>query len=124
MAKIAELLTRYPRDSGGLFSSVQAVLAASERDERTMNAKIKLAIEKGRGFGHFHHTAYHIGIAFALIHKPEQATMWLQTAADDGFPCYPLFLTDHNLDNLRQNAGFIDFMEKLKDQWAAYKNLF
>lgn len=123
-AKIVELLTHYPKDSGGLFNSVQAVLAASVGDERTMHAKIKLAIEKGKGFGHFHHTAYHIATAFALINKPQQATHWLEAAADDGFPCYPLFATGHNLDSLRQNAAFIDFMEKLKHQWAAYKSLF
>jgi tetratricopeptide (TPR) repeat protein len=120
-ARIAELLTRYPKDSGGLFSSVQAVWAAFAGDERTMNAKIKLATEKGKGFGHFHHTAYHIASAFALIHKPQQATKWLEAAADDGFPCYPLFATDRNLDNLRRNAAFLDFMEKLKHQWVGYK---
>ena len=123
-AKIEELLAHYPKDSGGLFNSVQAVLAASAGDERTMHAKINMAIEKGKGFGHFHHTAYHIATAFALIHRPEEATKWLEAAADDGFPCYPLFATDHNLDNLRQNAAFIEFMEKLKHQWAAYKSLF
>jgi TolB-like protein/tetratricopeptide (TPR) repeat protein len=123
-AKIAQLLKQFPDDSGGLFTSVQAVLAASAGDERTMNAKIKLAIEKGTGFGHFHHTAYHIATAFALIHKPEQATKWLEAAAADGFPCYPLFATDHNLDNLRSNPGFQEFLEKLKQQWLGYKSLF
>jgi hypothetical protein len=24
---------------------------------------------------------------------------WLQKAADDGFPCYSLFLREHNLEN-------------------------
>ena len=69
-AKISELLKDYPEDSGGLFASVQAVLAASAGDERTMEAKIKLAAHRGKGFGHFHHTAYHIATAFALTHKP------------------------------------------------------
>jgi tetratricopeptide (TPR) repeat protein len=123
-AKIAQLLKDHPEDSGGLFTSMQAVLAASVGDKRTVEAKVRLAVEKGRGFGHFHHTAYHIATAFALVNNPEQAVKWLEAAAADGFPCYPLFESDRNLDNLRQNAGFVEFMAKLKEQWVAYKTLF
>jgi TolB-like protein/Tfp pilus assembly protein PilF len=123
-SKIAQLLKHDPEDSGGLFTSVQAVLAASAGDERSMEAKIKLAIQKGKGFGHFHHTEYQIATAFALIQNPEQAVRWLEAAASDGFPCYPLFASDHNLDNLRQDARFNEFMAKLKQQWVGYKTLF
>src|SRR5580692_6107799 len=35
---------RSPEDSGGLFTSVQAVLAASGGEERTAEAKIRLAV--------------------------------------------------------------------------------
>jgi tetratricopeptide (TPR) repeat protein len=123
-AKIAQLLRDHPEDSGGLFTSVQAVLAAAAGDKRTAEAKIQLAVEKGKGFGHFHHTAYHIATAFALIGNSGQAIHWLEAAAEDGFPCYPLFESDHNLDNLRQNARFMEFMAQQKQQWLAYKTLF
>ena len=69
--------------------------------------KIKSAVERGKGFGHFHHTAYHIACAYALMNKPEQAIKWLEVAAEDGFPCYPLFERDTNLDNLRQDPRFV-----------------
>ena len=123
-AKIGQLLREHPEDSGGLFTSVQAVLAASAGDKRTTEAKIKLAVEKGRGFGHFHHTSYHIATAFALIKNAEQAIKWLETTAADGFPCYPLFESDHNLDNLRQNVSFVEFMAKLKREWESYRTVF
>jgi TolB-like protein/Flp pilus assembly protein TadD len=123
-SKIAQLLKDHPEDSGGLFTGVEAVLAASAGDERTVEAKVRLAVEKGRGFGHFHHTAYHIAVAYALMKNPDQAIRWLEDAASDGFPCYPLFERDHNLDNLRQNARFIEFMAKLNQQWVGYKTLF
>jgi TolB-like protein/Tfp pilus assembly protein PilF len=123
-SKIAQLLKDYPEDSGGLFTGVEAVLAASEGDERTMEAKVRLAVEKGRGFGHFHHTAYHLAVAYALIKNPDQAIKWLEDAASDGFPCYPLFERDHNLDNLRQDARFMEFMARLNQQWVVYKTLF
>jgi len=89
-----------------------------------VEAKVRLAVEKGRGFGHFHHTAYHLAVAYALIKNPDQAIKWLEDAASDGFPCYPLFERDHNLDNLRQDERFIEFMAKLKLQWVEYKALF
>src|SRR6266550_2042996 len=64
---LEQLLKDHPDDSGGLFTSVQAVLAASAGQERMAEDKIKLAMERGKGFGHFHHTAYHIACAYALM---------------------------------------------------------
>lgn len=122
--KIAQLARNYPPDSGGLFTSVQAVLAASVGDERAAEAKIELAVEIGKGFGHFHHTAYHIATALALMKKAERAIEWLETAAGDGFPCYPLFERDTNLDDLRRNAHFVAFMVELREQWVGYGVLF
>lgn len=123
-AKIAQLARDYPPDSGGLFTSVQAVLAASVGDECTAEAKIELAVEIGKGFGHFHHTAYHIATALALIKKTERAIEWLEKAAGDGFPCYPLFERDTNLDDLRRNAHFATFMAESRQQWVGYGVLF
>ena len=100
-----------------MFSSVQALVAASAGEEKKAETKIRNAIEKGKGFGHFHHTAYHIACAYALMKKAEPASMWLQAAADDGFPCYPLFERDPNLDFSSESPRFITFMEDLKRQW-------
>ena len=120
---LEQFLRDYPEDNRGLYTSLQAMLAASAGQERLMEEKIKSAIEKGKGFGHFHHTAYHIACAYALMNKPEAAIKWLETAAGDGFPCYPLFAKDQNLNNLRQDARFSTFLEKQKQQWERYKSL-
>ena len=122
-ATLEQLLRDYPEDSGGLFTSVQAVLAASAGQERVAEDKIKSAVERGRGFGHFDHTAYHIACAYALMNKPEPAIKWLEAAAEDGFPCYPLFERDTNLDNLRQDARFVTFLAKLRQQWDYYRTI-
>jgi hypothetical protein len=89
-----------------------------------LESKVRLAGEKGGGFGHFHHTAYNFATAYALIKNPNQAIKWLEAAASDGFPCYPFFESDHNLDSLRQDGRFIEFMAKLKEQWVRSKTLF
>ena len=122
-AALDAFLKDYPEDNRGLFTSLQAILAASEGEHRMAEEKIELAIERGKGFGHFHHTAYHIACAYAIMNKRDQAMKWLQAAANDGFPCYVLFERDRNLDNLRDDAEFKALMGKLKQQSEYYKSL-
>jgi hypothetical protein len=55
--------------------------------------------------------------------KTENAVYWIRAAADDGFPCYPLFENDPYLDNLRKDPRFIALMAKLKEQWEHYQTL-
>jgi tetratricopeptide (TPR) repeat protein len=120
-ATLEKFLQDYPEDNRGLYTSLQAVLAASAGQQRVAEEKIKLAIERGKGFGHFHHTAYHIALAYALMNRRDEAITWLESAANDGFPCYVLFETDHNLDSLRQDERFKMLMANWKQQWEYYK---
>ena len=117
---VEEYLYTYPTDEGGTVTSVKAMILAKAGREREAEETILRAEEIGKGFGHFHHTAYNIGSAYALLGKPEQAIKWLQAAADDGFPCYPLFENDANLNSLRKDERFRAFMAKLKQQWERY----
>jgi hypothetical protein len=48
------------------------------------------------------------------------AGTFCNTTAEDGFPCYPLFERDLNLDGLRRDGRFITFLGKLKRQWEYY----
>jgi tetratricopeptide (TPR) repeat protein len=118
---VEEYLRTYPTDEGGNVTSVKALLLAKAGREQEAEETIRRAVEIGKGFGHFHHTAYNIASAYALMNKPELAIKWLQTAADDGFPCYPLFENDANLNSLRKDERFITFMAQMKRQWERYK---
>ncbi len=120
-AVVEEYLKTYSTDEGGNLTSVKAMLLAKAGKKRETEATIEHAIEIGKSFGHFHHTAYNIASAYALMNKPEEAMKWLQDAADDGFPCYPLFENDANLNSLRKDERFIAFMAKLKQQWEHYQ---
>jgi tetratricopeptide (TPR) repeat protein len=120
-ALVGEFLTNYPEDKGGVGTSVKAMMLARDHKETEAEVTIKRAIEIGKGFGHFHHTAYNIASAYALMNKPEDAIKWLTDAAEDGFPCYPLFENDANLNSLRKDEHFIAFMAKLKQQWEHYQ---
>ena len=120
-ALIEQILKDYPKDEGGLVSSVKAMMLAQAGKQSEAKAAIEHAIQIGRGFIHFHHTSYNIASAYALMHQPEPALKWLQVTAEEGFPNYPLFEGDKNLDNLRKDPGFIAFMEKQKQQWQTYQ---
>jgi TolB-like protein/Tfp pilus assembly protein PilF len=119
-ARIKEFLKDYPEDAGGAFAGVQAILLAAAGEERSAEDKIESAAKK-KAFGHFHHTAYWIACAYAWMNKPRLAVQWLQEAAETGFPCYPLFDRDSNLDPLRNDPRFITFMDMLKKRWEHYK---
>ena len=116
-----DYLKKYPQDEGGVGTSVKAMMLAKAGNYREAEAAIQHSIEIGSGFGHFHHTAYNIASAYALMNQTELAVKWLQDASEDGFPCYPLFANDTNLDSLRKDERFIAFMAKLKQQWEHYQ---
>jgi len=119
--KVDRYLKATPLDRGGSLSAMQALLAADAGDVPLGERKIQEAIDKGKGYQHFHHIAYAIGSAYALLDKRDQALQYLRLAADDGFPCFPLFEHDSNLDNLRNDPRFLSFLAEQKKQWEYFR---
>ncbi len=120
---IEDFLKSTPQDPGGQVTGVRAILDAKKGDARRTEEDIRNAVALGERFGHFHHTAYNIASAYALLHRPALAVKWLRRTADDGYPCYPLFDKDPNLANLRQDPGYLALMAELKAQWERWKDL-
>jgi len=116
-------LKKNPVDEGGSLTSVKALILAQKGDREKAEEAIVRAGEIGKGFGHFHHTAYNIASAYAALNEPDKAVKWLESAADKGFPCYTYFEKDPNLDNLREHPRFIDLMSTLQKQWNCFKQL-
>lgn len=116
-------LQKHPKDEGGSFNSVKAVLLAKRGKALESEAAIHRAIELGHGFGHFHHTAHNIASAYAAMNRPEDAVHWLERAADDGFPNLTYFAIDPNLVSLRHYPRFVGLMETLRPQWQRFKDL-
>jgi len=110
----------YSTDKGGMVTSVKAMMLAKAGKKGEADATIQHAIEIGRGYAHFHHTSYNIASAYALMNEPEQAMKWLQVTADEGFPNYPLFEGDAQLNKLRNDPRFIAFMAQQKQQWEHF----
>lgn len=123
-AEAAALMERYlrdhPDDLGGVVTSTRAILFAQAGNAQRAEADVRTAIQKGKGFVHFHHTAYNIASVYALLNEPSRAVDWLRQAAEGGWPCYPYFARDPNLEHIRSDPGFVAFMRELKSQWERY----
>jgi adenylate cyclase len=117
--RIDELLQKYPEHS--VITSLAAIFYASDGNKELSKQKIEIASRIGKSFGHFHHTSYNIGVACAIMNNQPEALRWLQHAAEDGLPCYTFYANDPLLNNLRNNADFISFLDKLKKQWEQFK---
>ena len=120
-AIVDRYLETHPTDEGGSFTSVKALLLAKRGKKKEADEAIKRSAKTGKGLGHFHHSAYNIASAYAVLNEPDEAVKWLEVTADDGFPCYTYFAIDPNLANLRANARFIDFMSAQERQWKRFK---
>jgi DNA-binding winged helix-turn-helix (wHTH) protein/Tfp pilus assembly protein PilF len=127
VSKAESIVDRYldatPRDEGGSFTSVKAVLLAKAGVTAKAEDAISRAVEIGEGFGHFHHTAHNIASALAAMNRPDESVRWLENAADSGFPNYTYFQIDPNLDPLRKHPAFVKLMSRLQIQLAGYKAL-
>lgn len=120
--RISRKLKANPLDGGGSLTAMQALLAADGGNAALAERKIQEAIAKGKGYQHFHHVAYAVASAYALLDKRNLALEYLRLVADDGFPCYPLFEHDTNLNHLRNDPRFLNFLEEQKKQWEYFRN--
>jgi TolB-like protein/tetratricopeptide (TPR) repeat protein len=104
-------------DQGGVVHAARAMLRVKRGDRKGAESDISEAIERGKGFGHFHHTEYSIGAVYTQLGEFDRAQEWIERAATDGFPCYTMFETDPHLARLRDTARFRTFLAKLRQQW-------
>jgi len=116
---IRDLIQEFPDYS--FVKSVAALYLASQGKPQEAEEQIRRAVMTGKKFGHFHHTTYNIGAAYALMNKHAEAIHWLKMTAEDGLPCYTFFANDPYLDNLRNDEAFRTLLNKLKKQWEEFK---
>jgi DNA-binding winged helix-turn-helix (wHTH) protein len=120
---VDEYLADHPRDEGGSFTSVRALILVKAGRGQEAEEAINRAAGMGTGFGHFHHTAYNIASAYAALNKKDEAVEWLEFATDNGFPNYTYIKLDPNLDNLRNHQPFNELLSTLRRQWDHFKTI-
>jgi non-specific serine/threonine protein kinase len=117
LKELTQGLQENPTDTGGLLHSTRAFMRARSGDRKGAEDDIAAAVKLGKGYGHFHHTAYSIACTYSTLGDVDKAFEWLDNAAKDGFPNYSLFEIDPSLERLRNTAQFKEFVRKLRQQW-------
>lgn len=126
VAEAASLVNAYlaaplKDDDGGLIASMNAVLLAARNQPREAEHYIDVArTNRPRALIHFHHTAYNVATAYALLGRPGEAVSWMEKAAADGLPCYPLFESDRSFDRIASDPRFKRFMTNLREEWQRH----
>ena len=64
------------------------------------------ACSNPKTFGHAHHTYYQIACTLALSGRRRPAFEWLERSVGTGFACWPFFMNDPCLQNLRGMSEF------------------
>src|SRR2546428_4972615 len=115
-ALIQNYLREHPEDRGGVVTSARAVWFAMAGDAPRAERDMRTAVQKGKGYIHFHHAGYHIALAYALLHRPDSAVQWLRRVAEGGMACYPGFAGGTFLKRIPTDPGFVGVMSKQKAQ--------
>jgi len=122
-AVIDRLLSQRELTEDSLLVSVQAMLSAAAGRRTEAEEKIAVASRGEKHFIHFHHIAYNIGSAYALLGNNEEAIKWLRKAMLDGNPCYPFLKNDPNLKTLNNDQTFRQFLEEQRKVYEENKSL-
>jgi hypothetical protein len=81
------------------------------------------ACSSAKSFGHAHHTYYQVGCIFSLLGRREVAFEWLERAVNSGFACWPFFLKDTCLENLRSLPEFETLISSLQARYPDHLGL-
>jgi len=92
----------------------------ARRDEAAAAlACVRKAVALPIAFGHAHHTYYQVACVYAILRETDKAMAWLERSVDTGNPCWPFFLLDPHLENLRQEDSFKRLVADLKQKYSA-----
>jgi DNA-binding winged helix-turn-helix (wHTH) protein/tetratricopeptide (TPR) repeat protein len=114
-----ELLPEEP-----LIVSLQGVFhALTGNDSKALDCITK-ACASPKSFGHAHHSYYQIACILALLGRRETAFDWLERSVSSGFACWPFFLKDPCLKNLRELPAFEVLVSSLQAKYPDHLGLF
>ena len=93
---------------------------------RTADATMSMrkAEQMGGARSHFHHAAFAIATAHAIMGEKMEAVRWLQRTARDGMPAYTLFAKDPALATLKGVPEFESMMMKLRAESDGYRRMY
>ncbi|HTO86337.1 MAG TPA: tetratricopeptide repeat protein [Thermoanaerobaculia bacterium] len=121
----AATIERLARQFAGnvLLFAGKALLAALQGEPDRAQEQIALVDRNRKLYGHYHHAQYDAGCAEALLGDKNAAIDWLTAAAENGFPCAPVFSSDRWLEPLRGEPRFVSLLAELQRKGELYRSL-
>ena len=106
-----------------LIVSLQGVFyALTGKDGKALDCLTK-ACASPKSFGHAHHSYYQFACILALLGRREAAFEWLERSVRAGFACWPFFLKDPCLKNLRDFPAFEVLVSSLQAKYPDHLGL-
>src|SRR5579862_2405914 len=81
------------------------------------------ACSSAKSVGNSHHTDYQLASIFSLLSRADVAFEWLERAVNHGFACWPFFLRDPCLRNLRNLPEFDTLINSLQGKYPDHLGL-
>jgi DNA-binding winged helix-turn-helix (wHTH) protein/tetratricopeptide (TPR) repeat protein len=81
------------------------------------------ACATAKSFGHSHHIYYQIASIFSVLGRRDVAFDWLERSVNSGFACWPFFLKDNCLQNLRSLPEFETLVSSLQAKYPDHLGL-
>jgi len=106
-----------------LIASLEGVYYASTGLAGKALDCLTTACASPKSFGHAHHSYYQIACILALLERREAAFEWLERSVSNGFACWPFFLKDPYLKNLRELSGFEVLVSSLQAKYPDHLGL-
>jgi DNA-binding winged helix-turn-helix (wHTH) protein/tetratricopeptide (TPR) repeat protein len=96
--------------------------ALTGKSERALDCLTR-ACANPKSFGHAHHTYYQVACILAILGRPAEAFAWLERSVSTGFACWPFFMKDPCLRNLRGLAEFELLVSSLQARFPDHLGL-
>jgi DNA-binding winged helix-turn-helix (wHTH) protein/tetratricopeptide (TPR) repeat protein len=118
---LEEAVRLLPEDP--LITSLQGVFSALTGKEELALDFMTKACASPKSFGHAHHNYYQIACILALAGRREAGLEWLERSVGTGFACWPFFLKDPCLKNLRGMPEFELLVSSLQAKYPDHLGL-
>jgi tetratricopeptide (TPR) repeat protein len=106
-----------------MIVSLQGVFHALSGNSQQALRCMNRACANPKTFGHAHHTSYQVACILSLLGRLEPAFEWFQRSVDTGFACWPFFLKDPCLGNLRSLPQFEPLISSLQAKYPSHLGL-
>jgi tetratricopeptide (TPR) repeat protein len=106
-----------------LIVSLQGVYYASTGLAGKALDCLTTACANPKSFGHSHHSYYQIACILAILERRQAAFEWLERSVSSGFACWPFFLKDPHLKNVRELPEFEVLVNSLQAKYPDHLGL-